>query len=235
MKASLSFVGKPRSLADEQERELVTMDVTDEVNGWWQKAVSLHLPLPQLDKSPLPLDDTTLDLAERQLRNDLRWEIAKDRLAIAWKHALDHPHRLIVGYGYRPARSLIWFAAVVVIGWVYFDATWKAGDMAPSAAVALEGEEWQKMARDTSVANPAEVWSAKSEQGQDYETFSAWGYAIDLFVPVVSLGQEAAWAPSTNRSPWGYWGFGLRWFIKAFRWFVTALGAAAITGIIRRD
>ena len=57
----------------------------------------------------------------------------------------------------------------------------------------------------------------------------------DLVVPIVSLGQEAAWAPSTTRGPWGWWLWGARWWLISLGWIVTAIGAAAVTGVIRRD
>ena len=41
--------------------------------------------------------------------------------------------------------------------------------------------------------------------------------------------------PSTNRGWWGKQLYWLRWVLGAFGWIVTALGAAAITGLIRRD
>lgn len=71
--------------------------------------------------------------------------------------------------------------------------------------------------------------------GRDYETFNAVAYAVDLVVPIVSLGQEAAWAPSTTRGPWGWWLWWVRWWLIALGWIVTAIGAAAVTGVIRRD
>ncbi len=99
--------------------------------------------------------------------------------------------------------------------------------------------------RTPRIANPAKVWSDKYmlapdgtptlTAGRDYETFNAVAYAVDLVVPIVSLGQEAAWAPSTTRGPWGWWLWGARWWLVALGWIVTAIGAAAVTGVIRRD
>jgi hypothetical protein len=54
-------------------------------------------------------------------------------------------------------------------------------------------------------------------------------------IPLIDLGQTDAWAPSTNRGVWGerLWRYGF--FLHILGWFITALGAAAVTGIIRRD
>lgn len=142
--------------------------------------------------------------------------------------------RSTIGYGYRPARAVtIAVLLVIGLGW-FFDRTWHAGDMAPNAAPLLVSEGWVS-ATQTHPENPAAFWSAPGQAGQDWETFNAYAYAADLVVPIVSLGQESAWAPSTSRSDWGRTGWWLRWFAIAIGWMVTALGAAAITGMIRKD
>ncbi|MCV2865600.1 hypothetical protein OE647_12780 [Defluviimonas sp. WL0075] len=56
-----------------------------------------------------------------------------------------------------------------------------------------------------------------------------------MVVPILTLGQTTAWAPSTNRGAWGRVLWWARWVLSSAGWIVTALGAAAITGIIRRD
>ena len=69
----------------------------------------------------------------------------------------------------------------------------------------------------------------------DWDSFNALGYAADLVIPILDLGQESAWAPSKDRGAWGFhlwWG---RWVFAAMGWIITALGAAAVTGIIQRD
>jgi hypothetical protein len=113
---------------------------------------------------------------------------------------------------------------------------WQTGDFAPNSDVILISDEWQGFAngRDA-VLNPADVWSGTAQAGKDYETFHALAYAVDVVVPLVSLGQEAAWAPSTNRGWWGWHLWWLRWFLIGFGWIATAIGAAAVTGVIRRD
>ncbi len=62
-------------------------------------------------------------------------------------------------------------------------------------------QSWQTLATDPTIANPAKVWSDKFmlapdgtptlTAGRDYETFNAVAYAVDLVIPIVSLGQEA--------------------------------------------
>ncbi|MEM7439233.1 MAG: pentapeptide repeat-containing protein [Pseudomonadota bacterium] len=142
--------------------------------------------------------------------------------------------RWLVGYGYRPLRSV--YAALILIAaltW-YFDQVWRAGDMAPAAAPVLVSQDWIA-ATQTHAGNPAAHWASKGQAGQDYETFNAFAYAADLLIPIVNLGQEEAWGPSTSRSDWGWHGWWIRWAAKIVGWIVTALGAAAVTGVIRRQ
>ncbi|WP_299554191.1 hypothetical protein [uncultured Tateyamaria sp.] len=77
-------------------------------------------------------------------------------------------------------------------------------------------------------------WKAVAP-GRDWETFNRYAYGFDVVIPIIDFGQTDAWAPSTNRGLWGWhlwWG---RWVLSVMGWIVTALGAAAITGIIRRE
>ena len=108
-----------------------------------------------------------------------------------------------------------------------------AGDMAPNAAPILISADWVE-ATETAPGNPAVFWSAPGAAGQDYETFSALAYSADLFIPIMNFGQESAWAPSTSRGALGRIAWWVRWIAKIIGWVVTALGAGAITGLIRR-
>ena len=107
--------------------------------------------------------------------------------------------------------------------------------MTPSAAQVLVSSDWQELAGPDGSKTPGIIWSEKTEAGQDYETFHPIAYASDLFIPLVDFGQESAWAPSTNRGPWGWHLWWARWFIEGFGWIITAMGAAAITGFMRND
>lgn len=139
----------------------------------------------------------------------------------------------LIAYGYRPSRVILW-ALVLILGLgVYFQKTWDAGDMTPAAAPILISAPWVAATLEHP-ENPGAFWSAVGQAGQDYETFQAFAYAADLLIPIVNLGQEEAWGPSTSRSPWGWHGWWIRWLAKVTGWVITALGAAAVTGVIRR-
>ena len=142
---------------------------------------------------------------------------------------------LVVGYGYRPFRI---FAALVFlwfIGGLMAHQAWRAGDFAPNSDVILSTPAWQVLAEDLGADNPAAEWSAKYGAGRDWETFHPAAYAFDIVVPIVTIGQTVAWAPSTTRGPWGWHLWWVRWVLTVAGWIVTAVGAAAITGIIRRE
>jgi len=197
------------------------------------------------DESALNVGELTLQLAQKQFRDEQRWF----GIRVGWRNTgsliADRVFGLVVGYGHKPERSFYMLLTLVFIGWLLADQSWKEGDFAPTSGPVLMSDSWQALATDPNIQNPAKVWSDKFmlapdgtpvlTAGRDYETFNAVSYAVDLVVPIVSLGQEAAWAPSTTRGPWGWWLWWARWWLIALGWIVTAIGAAAVTGVIRRD
>ncbi|WP_298294974.1 hypothetical protein [uncultured Litoreibacter sp.] len=180
---------------------------------------------------------TVLMRKERLLKAENR-RLSAERGGFAVWRALSWVNDLLlrytIGYGFRPARAVVIAIALILgLGW-FFERTWDAGDMTPNAAPVLVSAGWIS-ATETHPKNPGAFWSSVGQAGQDWETFNGYAYAADLVVPIVSLGQETAWAPSTSRSDWGRAGWWMRWFAKAIGWIVTALGAGAITGVIRKE
>ncbi|MBM2291115.1 hypothetical protein JQX09_04310 [Sulfitobacter pseudonitzschiae] len=151
-----------------------------------------------------------------------------------WMYFKDVTAWLLVGYGYRPFRFLWVLVLLIGTGWGVAHMAYEQGDFAPNSDVILSTPDWQALAEGDS-ANPARDWAAATGKGRDYETFHSLAYAFDVVIPIISIGQEAAWAPSTTRGPWGAALWWLRWILTGLGWIVTAVGAAAITGVIRRD
>lgn len=60
-------------------------------------------------------------------------------------------------------------------------------------------------------------------------------YAVDVVLPLVELGQEAAWAPSPARGWLGWFAHHAQKVFVILGWIVAAIFAGAVTGIIRRD
>lgn len=181
------------------------------------------------------LDDYTLELAQRDFRQELRNKIFKIRLNLVWRQTTNAIFRWLAGFGYQPFNAVWSLFFLIALGTFVSWKAWDTGDFAPNSDVILSTTEWQDLAEDPSITNPAKRWSDEYSKGRDYETFSSFAYAIDVVVPIVSIGQEAAWAPSTNREIWGKILWRLRWVLTILGWIVTAVGAAAITGVIRRE
>jgi len=192
-----------------------------------------HLSWPRWAQNE-GVPSSEIERAQAGFREEIFWQNGRIRVRIAWMHIKDRLARHLVGYGYRPF-SFVWALALLIcIGWGVAHRAYQQGDFAPNSDVILSTPDWQNLAEGDS-KNPAEEWGAETGKGRDYETFSSFAYAVDVVIPIVSIGQEAAWAPSTNRGPWGKVLWWLRWLLTITGWIVTAVGAAAITGIIRRE
>lgn len=160
---------------------------------------------------------------------------------IAW--SADLLVRQLTGYGYRAHNSFIALALLFGFAWVLAETAWNEGSFAPNSDVILTSTEWRSLVRrdclpkasDGCIVNPAKLWSSHGQEGFDWDSFHAAAYAADLVVPILSLGQTDAWAPSRDRGFWGGFLWWARWLFAALGWIVTAFGAAAITGIIQKE
>ena len=141
----------------------------------------------------------------------------------------------IAGYGYRPFLSVVWIVALIAILYLPSKWAWNEGSFAPNSGPVLVSPAWQALATDAAVNNPAATWTSAGAAGQDWESFQPLAYAADVVIPIVEIGQTSAWAPSTERGWWGWHLWWMRWVFTALGWIAAALGAAAVTGIIRRD
>jgi hypothetical protein len=163
---------------------------------------------------------------------------------------IDYMFRIIAGYGHRPFRSIPLLIVLIAVTTFPAHMAWEEGSFAPNSAVIQNSKDWKKY--DKAEEKPAHVWSGDvppevwtkptpdaewkhHAPGQDWETFNRYAYGLDVVIPIINFGQTEAWAPSTNRGWWGKQLYWMRWVLGALGWIVTALGAAAITGVIRRD
>jgi hypothetical protein len=166
---------------------------------------------------------------------------ARARLIWVWSFVL----RSVAGYGFKPWRAGIALVVLWAIAWGLSAAVWHKGSFAPNSDVILTSAGWQaalaadcfppKDDKAACIGNPAREWSAEGAIGMDWDSFSSWGYALDLVVPVLDLGQTSAWAPSKDRGWAGWvlwWG---RWVLQGMGWFVLLIFAAAVTGIMQRN
>ncbi|WP_309665032.1 hypothetical protein [Tabrizicola sp.] len=183
----------------------------------------------------------------KQLKPDgTRRLVFENPLADA-RHVLSYGFDLLLrgvaGYGHRPFNSVIALAVLFLVATTLAHFTWTNGSFAPNSDVILTSPGWlQAEAADCVPAplpgcdkNPAKTWSDDPARGLDWDSFNPIGYGADLVIPILDLGQTDAWAPSKDRGDMGWllwWG---RWVLAALGWIVTALGAAAITGIMQRN
>jgi len=143
----------------------------------------------------------------------------------------------VFGYGHRPARAIWYVLALYIFTTWFYGQVWQAGHFAPTSSVILTSTDWVAAvkAAPTTGVMPLHAWQGTPSE-QDYESFSHWLYGFDVFIPLDALGQEAAWAPSPIRGGWGWWGFYLKPAIQILGWVITAVGAAAVTGLVgKRD
>jgi len=172
------------------------------------------------------------------------------RLLNPFRVVWDFMEWLLIGYGHRPINAvfallILWGAATWLAG-----RTWDEGSFAPNSATVLTSPGWTGLLAIDCIGdmpdplppgvtacdrNPADTWSARAAAGMDWDSFSPWGYGIDLVVPILNLGQTDAWAPSRDRGPMGWWLWWGRWVLIGAGWLVSALGVAAITGIMQRN
>lgn len=105
-----------------------------------------------------------------------------------WGHVQD----AAIGYGYRPARALIWLAALIAAGTLAF-----AIDR-PTPVKADEAPHW-----------------------------NAFFYTVDLLLPVITFGQEAAWNPGG----WAQW---VAYTLVMLGWVLAGAAAAGATRVMNR-
>ena len=129
--------------------------------------------------------------------------------------------KVTIGYGYKPQRALFWSLLFIVAGALAFAAGHRAGLMIPE-----EGS-----------ADPAATLPASQP------TFSALGYSLDVFLPIVDLNLASRWQPSERTTcqfaqrevACGRW-LGILTRIQIlFGWLLTTLAVAGVSGLIRRD
>lgn len=148
-----------------------------------------------------------------------------------WRWITDLLLRAIVGYGFAPVRALVTTALVVGLAALGFSHAYALGAMVPASDVILTSPAWWLAVLQSPDA-PTLIWQVH-HPAPHYETFYALAYAFDVFVPLVDLGQQSAWS-ATTVTTLGLWARIGTMALEVAGWLVTALGAAAVTGIMQR-
>ncbi|MCB1391453.1 MAG: hypothetical protein KDK12_20285 [Rhodobacteraceae bacterium] len=170
--------------------------------------------------------------SERVVAQRARASIGRLRIRMAgtraWTLFLDR----LIGYGYRPEFAAGWALGTLALATLVYGFAYANGGMAPNSAVVMISASWAE-AMAQSPGAPALTWVAMPE-GQHYETFAALPYALDVVLPIVDLGQQSAWAPTTQ-TILGTIAWAAIWFFTLFGWMLSALLVAALTGLIQKN
>lgn len=179
----------------------------------------------------------------RKVAIEKQRQLRKLGLIAWWVRPFHWLFGVTVGYGYRPALALLWLAAFVTAGALWFGHVYETGAVVPNNAVVLRSDEWVNCqtlsafggvrAKNESITK---CW-LQTGAGRDYPRFQAGVYALDTFVPFVNLGQETAWTPQPERAA-DIWGKGARlylWLHILSGWALTALAVAGFTGLVKKD
>ncbi len=141
---------------------------------------------------------------EKQLRRPTRI-FGKDRVWYAnpWNWLRWFGLELALGHGYRPQRILGAALAVWIAAAWFFSIAADHGVMAPSNPIVFLNYRL-----DACHSNWTRCDAAIMQN--EYTTFQPTIYALDVMLPLVSLGQEMAWSPMVK--PWDIVG------IPVWRW-----------------
>jgi hypothetical protein len=185
-----------------------------------------------------------------RLQQDKLWATLINFLAIIWHHFYGR----LAGFGYRPARILLWMMAVWFLSGAYFSTAATSGLMAPTRT---EIYAHRLIHADLGSAQPdgatcgiqREVappfwWTQCKAMPSEYTTFNSWVYSLDLILPLVDLQQDSDWAPAatyidskqvTHNLPGGMIARGIMWFEILFGWFTSLMFIAIVSRLVEKD
>ena len=187
-------------------------------------------PTPAHLATPLPalaFAHAKLDFRNRTLEREL-----SSRAAILWSRFKTAFMSLLIGHGHAPQRAITAIALSTLLAAWWYAHAWDAGVIVPNSDVILTSFNWWWAMLGDKTA-PTANWSATAP-ATHYETFYPLAYAFDVLVPLVDLGQTSAWSATTVT--WtGFWTRVFTMLLEVWGWVVTALGAAAVTGLVQRN
>jgi len=153
----------------------------------------------------------------------------RGRLERFWSGML----RRTIGFGYYPAKSLLWLLGLTVVSMFLTWGGYAVGSLAPA---------------DKEAYGP---FKQSSQLPLHYDRFYPPVYALENSFPLVKLGQAERWQPDPNpqwqcSSPKCFsrllcWVLspvvlrGLRWCQICLGWFFTTMFVAGVSGIVRKD
>ena len=144
-----------------------------------------------------------------------------DRLRYAGIQPLQRIGRYIlrytIAYGYRPWIAFLWALGFIAIGAIIFQAAYVHGLIVPASAEVLVSEGYLK----GRMLPP------------DYPPFEGWAYALDTFLPLVSLFMEEYWIPDGSQALGALVRIYL-WIHITAGWLLSSLFAGGLLGLVRQ-
>jgi hypothetical protein len=136
-----------------------------------------------------------------------------------WSLVLWH----VIRNGYKPLRAAVWLLALWVANAIVFGTAYHVGLMGPTDQRAFE----EFVARRGSVPS----W---------YSPFRATGFAVDLSLPIISLGERDKWRPLAEpvweKASVPTWLPGAlsvwRWVAIVAGWFLASMLVAGVAGLV---
>ncbi len=160
---------------------------------------------------------------------------------------------MLISYGYRPWRVLYYGLFFWIVGILLFSLAWRAGDIIPAQPVIAMKPEYRvcheithptgetlpflkRLSKYDEVINclNGKNMPTKLADMSDYPRYSKIVYPLDVILPIIDFHQEAYWIPSSE-TKFGTLARIAQWFLTTIGWFLTAIGAATVTGLVRKD
>jgi hypothetical protein len=158
---------------------------------------------------------------------------AREPFARFWASTWSQILKATVGYGFHPARSLLWLLRLVILGAGVFSLGYAAGSIAPTNKAAYAS------------------FKGTGQLPPNYNRFNPLMFSLENSFPLIKLGQADSWQADPNAhweshpkewvprfllwtlSPWSLrW---IRWMQICLGWFFATMGLAAVSGLVRKD
>jgi hypothetical protein len=146
----------------------------------------------------------------------------------------------VAGYGYRPMSSLLYLLSIwLLCTLIYFFHSEPNGVFAPTNPIIHNDAALQAACGVRSGVRET-TWTICTSLPQEYTTFNAAMYSVDLILPLVNLQQENDWAPlATYDNGENFWlamfTRGVVWFEILAGWMLSLLLVAVLGNLVKKD
>ena len=197
------------------EGELVPLTAQARLN-WIRRMLPEFRPQPyeQLAKvfSHLGMDNDATDILIAKENDRLRYGGVRPIQRLG-RYIL----RYTIAYGHRPWLALLWAVGFLIMGSLIFQIAYLNRLIVPASAEVLVSEAYLK----------------SRSLPPDYPPFEGWAYALDTFLPLVSLFLEEYWIPDGTQPPGALVRLYL-WIHITAGWLLSSLFAGGLLGLVRQ-